>query len=80
MENKVDTIINHIKMQVGFYLRKSVSGNEVALVNLDSIVTLDQEIIEEVAKKLIGTKISNKVIDDVFLVKTNEGKKVIVSW
>lgn len=80
MEEQVELVMSHIVRQVKFYMKNSPGNKEVALVNLDSVVEINQDIIQAVGKKMIGFKVSGKTIQDVFLAKTNTGLKVIVSW
>lgn len=85
MEEKVNTLVRHIRRNVEFYISQHPGATEVSIANLDAIVGFDFETINLVKEELVGTRIAGKVVDDVFALDVDDEqgssrRKVYVSW
>lgn len=80
MEEQVRSLINHIRRNVEFYLNLRPNAKEVSILNLDKVVSFEGNVMDTVSKQMIGMKIGNKIITDVFVLVIDGENKVFVTW
>lgn len=81
--NTYDSIINHIKRNVEFYIEhtRDTGSKEVTLYGLDKIMVLTEEDKRAIETRVKVMTINRKKIDDAFFLRNQEGQLgLVVSW